>query len=434
MLALFWSVGCGGSAVVPDPTTPPPPSGSSPWLGRGLLADDGLWLVAADPSGSGGLYRFDSPVGPRTLADATAVLAADGLDQIGTSLASCDADADGRPEIVLGAPGVEGGGGAWLLFDPLQGGSLSGSAFIEGSRDPLARAGAVVACGDIGGGPEAEIAWSAPDALGLGSAVGAGSVGFHRWQGDAAVKIGNVDTSYSGSHLGALIVGRDLDGDGSGDVVVGGPGADRIHLWFDEIAGTIDVGNATTLQGTEGEALGSSLATGDVNGDGAVDLVAGIPDAYGQTGGVLVIDGPFGPGDDGLLSNLDRPHDRHRGVETGDRAGFSIAVVGDVDADGRDDLLVGAPFAGGFGPEAGAAYLVLGNLGGNLDSAAALFLGEVEGGRLGYAVAGGDVDGDSVIDLFVSAPDAFGLGSTYRFAGTDRGVVYPAGAVGRIDP
>ncbi|MEQ1501847.1 MAG: integrin alpha, partial [Myxococcota bacterium] len=58
-------------------------------------------------------------------------------------------------------------------------------------------------------------------------------------------------------------------------------------------------------------------------------------------------------------------------------------------------------------------------------------------GRLGWAVAGGDVDGDGAIDLVVSAPEAdidgIGVGAVYVFDGALRGVRYPDAARARVD-
>ena len=48
-----------------------------------------------------------------------------------------------------------------------------------------------------------------------------------------------------------------------------------------------------------------------------------------------------------------------------DEAGISIAGVGDLDADGRDDILIGAKYHGAAGLEAGAAYLVSGKTSGD---------------------------------------------------------------------
>ena len=88
-------------------------------------------------------------------------------------------------------------------------------------------------------------------------------------------------------------------------------------------------------------------------------------------------------------------------------AGDSVSSAGDVDGDGLDDLLVGAPYNDDGGNAAGKAYLFLGkSLSGtsslSLADADYTFTGENEGDYAAYSVASaGDVDGDGKADLLV---------------------------------
>jgi len=95
------------------------------------------------------------------------------------------------------------------------------------------------------------------------------------------------------------------------------------------------------------------------------------------------------------------------GEVAGDRAGYAVSAAGDVDGDRISDLLVGAPGNDFTGGDAGAAYLVRGPPEGNLDlgAVAEVLLGEAAGDQAGHSVAGGqDVDGDGMDDLLVGAP------------------------------
>jgi hypothetical protein len=102
------------------------------------------------------------------------------------------------------------------------------------------------------------------------------------------------------------------------------------------------------------------------------------------------------------------------GAALGDQAGRTVAGLGDVNGDGLDDLLIGAPFADVAGSDSGAAYVVFGRSLGfppNLQLSALngsngfRINGLGAGDQLGRAVAGlGDVNGDGLADLLVGAP------------------------------
>jgi hypothetical protein len=106
------------------------------------------------------------------------------------------------------------------------------------------------------------------------------------------------------------------------------------------------------------------------------------------------------------------------GAAAGDSAGYSMAPVGDVNGDGYDDLLIGAPGSNTGGADAGAAYLILGRPGGwgsvygrgwgqgiDLESGGAIaYIGEASGDNAGRSVAGvGDVNGDGYADMLIGA-------------------------------
>ncbi len=94
------------------------------------------------------------------------------------------------------------------------------------------------------------------------------------------------------------------------------------------------------------------------------------------------------------------------GEEELDGAGMSVSSAGDVDGDSHDDVLVGAPFNSEGGPGAGAAYLLLGPVTGTFDLSQAdvKLVGEDGFDAAGWSVAGaGDVDADGRDDLLVGA-------------------------------
>ncbi|MCB9762795.1 MAG: FG-GAP repeat protein [Alphaproteobacteria bacterium] len=189
---------------------------------------------------------------------------------------------------------------------------------------------------------------------------------------------------------------------------------------------------------TEGYA-GASLAKGDLNGDGIMDLVIGAIGG-GADGtrleSVYVVDGPIGDRVDielGYVDLEDRVGDGvHRvdGLELDSSFGLSVSVVGDLDGFGGDDLLIGAYEADGH---LGAAYVAF-NEGDGVFSTHLLVAGTQEGStaneRVGFSVAApGDVNGDGSPDLLVGMGWAEEWGAA-RFARLFLGPIGPGDLTG----
>jgi hypothetical protein len=140
---------------------------------------------------------------------------------------------------------------------------------------------------------------------------------------------------------------------------------------------------------------------GDVNGDGYDDVIVGAPDYDGGQNGEgrawLYLGGSGG---------LNSSHSwAVEGNQSSAQFGYAVAGAGDVNNDGRDDVIVGAPgWSNGHTGE-GAAFVYLGTSGGLGGSAAWSAEGQQTGAAFGHSVdTAGNVNGDSFDDVVIGCP------------------------------
>ncbi|MFT4621722.1 MAG: hypothetical protein ACI8PZ_000374 [Myxococcota bacterium] len=245
-----------------------------------------------------------------------------------------------------------------------------------------------------------------------------GSVAIH-----AAVPGGFFQTTPWRTLYGQLAFGRfgsaiavcDFDGDGLLDLAVGAldesdiavaePVDDEggVHIFRGDPAGLADQADFVLFGGARGGHLGTALATGDLDGDGRCDLVAGAPAADDDDGVARVYRGD-------AVDVLSRTPVRTYAGPPGDggELGRRLAT-GDVDGDGADDLLLSAWRSDTPATDAGAVWL---HLGGSLADRADPVLPdeadwEVTGGastdHVGSDVQLQDLEGDGVPDIVVGA-------------------------------
>lgn len=226
----------------------------------------------------------------------------------------------------------------------------------------------------------------------------------------------------------AVDVGPDFDGDGIGDYAVGGPGE------HDGAGGVwVFYGASTTMPGrqqywdqaapgvggvpTAGDAFGAAVAAGDFDADGFDDLAIGVPgdvvgghaDAgsvnvlYGSAAGLVAAGSEWWHQDRGAIANA---------AEPGDHFGLALAA-GDFDADGRDDLAIGAPDEAVTGVRGAGSVTVLRGCGCGLTDVGSQRFTEATTGvqghpggddGFGFALAAGRFGGDDVADLVIGVP------------------------------
>ena len=146
------------------------------------------------------------------------------------------------------------------------------------------------------------------------------------------------------------------------------------------------------------------MLASDVTGDGATDLIIGAPRddlSTANAGTAYVVPGPTAGV--GLLADIAHPI---TGYGNGDLAGSVIIAPGDLDGDGQNDLLIGAPGAGSE-PGAGALYMAPGPISEAFDLADSpgWVIGHQEDLGVGsIAAAVGDQDGDTLPELLIGTP------------------------------
>jgi len=169
-----------------------------------------------------------------------------------------------------------------------------------------------------------------------------------------------------------------------------------------------------------GDQFGFSVSdAGDVNNDGFPDFIIGAPfhdSAGADRGRAYVYSGLTGS----LLYTFD-------GAGAGDNFGYSVSGAGDVDTNGYDDVIIGAPLNDFAGTNAGQAYVYSGSNGALLYT----FTADSAGDDFGRSVSGaGDVNNDGFADVIVGAPlyddpiNTLATGRAYVYSGANGSLLY----------
>lgn len=269
----------------------------------------------------------------------------------------------------------------------------------------------------------------------------------------AQVSLADFSGDTAGARLGARVTGvGDLNGDGVFDVAASsdnwgptnsGPIRGRVTLFsgasalvlrrHDGAEGTVSSCSCPSCVCRYGEDLGRSIdALGDVNGDGVPDYGAGA--TYGDSSGnndlgrAWIYSGASGA----VIRS-------HFGAVGGDAFGYSLAGAGDLDGDGANDYVVGAPNfdpagrvnAGGVYAYSGASGTLLWRTDGYRGAGGTIPFGD----QFGYSVdAIGDVTGDARAEIVVGAPNgtapatgsvtAINVGAWYVLDGSTGAVLF----------
>ncbi len=382
--------------------------------------------------------------------------------RLASSVAVGDVNGDGIDDMILGASDpISKAGGAYVIYGTEDGeptkvtlaadGEIpasQGFRIVAPSGSELLAGRAVADAGDVNGDGYDDIV------------VGANGIA-HNYGGAFVIYGGPHDGTVELTEAGlpedvgfmlkglrtadnagaSLAGGEDVNGDGIDDLVIGDSGYDP-----NDPASPYNTGAAFVVYGREGERptveLGSVTANGegfaivgaeegsyleavgmagDVNGDGIDDVIVGATGTYRSStfvGYAAVVYGAAHRGGNVVLSRSGIDPAVGFMLESsaaGDGTGTSVTGTGDVNADGYDDVVIGAPWAGTpgsahvvdggathgtvtlapTGPQGAAGFVVHGPTQGSLQAEA------------GTSVAGGaDVNGDGIDDTVIGAPSA----------------------------
>ena len=395
-------------------------SGVTAWDARGeplaalLEAGEGRLRVVVDASGA----EWPVTVDPVYTTAATSLTGGASSDRFGWRASSAgDVNNDGYDDVIVGAPRYSSSTGRVYVYHGSSTGlSTTATTTITGGLGGELVGYCVAGAGDVNNDGYDDIIYGS---YGYTSSRGRAYVHHGSASGISTTATTTITGSAASDQLGLSVAGAgDVNHDGYDDVIIGAPGVTsstgKAYVFHGSSSGVSTTATSTLTGAGTTYYFGYSVASaGDVNGDSYDDVIVGAYGALTNTGKAYVHYGASGGVSTTAASSFS-------GSNTNNYFGYSVSSAGDVNADGYDDVLVGAY---GATTSTGRVYAYVGSASG-LSGFATTIDGGVPGDQFGTAVArAGDVNNDGYDDIIVGAPGySTSTGRAYVYHGGSAGV------------
>jgi hypothetical protein len=321
-----------------------------------------------------------------------------------------DINADGAGDVIVGARFYHDGEvneGAVFVYQGAAAGPVNAIQLLQINQTDARMGHSLSTAGDVNGDGYADIIIGAYMYDEGQTNEGVAFIHHGSQNGVQAVPAITLEGNQTEAQFGwAVASAGDVNGDGYGDIIVGArfydsgqanEGAAFVYHGSDDgIHALAD----SKLESNQGEAwMGSAVASaGDVNGDGYSDIVIGsyaYDSGQNDEGIALVYHGMASS-----VGTYCKPIELNQAEAY---VGYSVSNAGDVNGDGLDDVIVGAPYVDSGEPNEGMAVIYYGNTATGVGSHESLQCNQA-GANFGHSVSGaGDVNGDGYDDVIVGA-------------------------------
>ena len=387
------------------------------------------------PGGGRAFVYHGGPSGISTIAATTLNPDLAGNPRFGTSVSGAgDVNEDGYADVIVGADGYSGEGGAFVYHGGAAGISTTPATIVASGQANAYMGESVSGAGDVNYDGCDDVIVGAKFYSNGQYREGAALVYYGSATGipttPSAILDINVENAYLGRHVSDA---GDMNGDGIADVVVsstlGGTIPGVAFVFHGGLLGIATGPDAIMESDQVGAGLVCVSGAGDVNGDGYADVIAGAPaydnGAAGGGAGLIYHGGPSS-----IMMMFLTPSASAGGLGVG----ASVSGAGDVNGDGYADVIAGSPNYTNGESQEGAACVFHGGASGISPTVAAMMESDQDAALLGFSVSdAGDVNGDGYGDVIVGAfgydsgePDE---GAAFVYHGSADGITPAAAAM-----